>query len=267
MLSEREPPSSARVIPLRSSGSCSTSCPRSCRRRSSPTPRGPAGGPIPTSGWPSSATACSPSRVTSHLYPRLEADRFGPGRLTKIRAQAVSGRSCRVGGRASWGARSPARGRARLGGLGCPRAGGHRAGAGLGDRGGDRRLLPGLRLRAHGRGGRGGVRARDRGRARAPGRLQVRRCRNGWPARARWSPTTSSRRRGRRTTGCSRSARRSAASRSAAAAVGARRTPSRRPRRWPWRLWSEHRHVSEVDRPQRASSRSPTAPGSSSARA
>jgi ribonuclease-3 len=34
--------------------------------------------------------------ITSHLYPRLEADRFGPGRLTKIRAQAVSGRSCRT---------------------------------------------------------------------------------------------------------------------------------------------------------------------------
>jgi ribonuclease-3 len=34
--------------------------------------------------------------VTTHLYPRLEAERFGPGRLTKIRAQAVSGRSCRV---------------------------------------------------------------------------------------------------------------------------------------------------------------------------
>ncbi len=34
--------------------------------------------------------------VTAHLFPRLEADRFGPGRLTKIRAQAVSGRSCRV---------------------------------------------------------------------------------------------------------------------------------------------------------------------------
>jgi ribonuclease-3 len=33
--------------------------------------------------------------VTTHLYPRLDADRFGPGRLTKIRAQAVSGRSCR----------------------------------------------------------------------------------------------------------------------------------------------------------------------------
>ncbi len=34
--------------------------------------------------------------VTTHLFPRLEAERFGPGRLTKIRAQAVSGRSCRA---------------------------------------------------------------------------------------------------------------------------------------------------------------------------
>lgn len=34
--------------------------------------------------------------LTSHLYPRLEADRFGAGRLTKIRAQAVSGASCRA---------------------------------------------------------------------------------------------------------------------------------------------------------------------------
>ena len=32
--------------------------------------------------------------VTTHLYPRLEADRYGAGSLTKIRAQAVSGRSC-----------------------------------------------------------------------------------------------------------------------------------------------------------------------------
>ena len=32
--------------------------------------------------------------VTTHLYPRLAADQFGAGRLTKIRAQAVSGRSC-----------------------------------------------------------------------------------------------------------------------------------------------------------------------------
>jgi ribonuclease-3 len=34
--------------------------------------------------------------VTTHLYPRLAADEFGAGRLTKIRAQAVSGRSCRT---------------------------------------------------------------------------------------------------------------------------------------------------------------------------
>ena len=34
--------------------------------------------------------------VTSHLYPRLEAERFGAGRLTKIRAQSVSGLSCRA---------------------------------------------------------------------------------------------------------------------------------------------------------------------------
>ena len=34
--------------------------------------------------------------VSAYLYPRLEADHYGPGRLTKIRAQAVSGRSCRA---------------------------------------------------------------------------------------------------------------------------------------------------------------------------
>lgn len=34
--------------------------------------------------------------VTTWLYPRLEAERFGAGRLTKIRAQAVSGPACRA---------------------------------------------------------------------------------------------------------------------------------------------------------------------------
>jgi ribonuclease-3 len=34
--------------------------------------------------------------VTTFLYPRLEAERYGAGRLTKIRAQAVSGPSCRT---------------------------------------------------------------------------------------------------------------------------------------------------------------------------
>ena len=34
--------------------------------------------------------------LTTHLYPRLEAERYGAGRLTKVRAQAVSGRSCQA---------------------------------------------------------------------------------------------------------------------------------------------------------------------------
>jgi ribonuclease III len=33
--------------------------------------------------------------VTGYLYPRFEAERYGAGRLTKIRAQAVSGRACK----------------------------------------------------------------------------------------------------------------------------------------------------------------------------
>jgi ribonuclease-3 len=34
--------------------------------------------------------------ITTHLYPLLDADTYGAGRLTKIRAQTVSGRSCRA---------------------------------------------------------------------------------------------------------------------------------------------------------------------------
>jgi ribonuclease III len=34
--------------------------------------------------------------VTTSLFPRLEAERYGAGRLTKIRAQAVSGPSCQT---------------------------------------------------------------------------------------------------------------------------------------------------------------------------
>jgi ribonuclease-3 len=33
--------------------------------------------------------------VTTALWPRLDAERFGAGRLTKVRAQTVSGRACR----------------------------------------------------------------------------------------------------------------------------------------------------------------------------
>ncbi len=46
--------------------------------------------------------------VTTHLYPRLEAERFGAGRLTKIRAQAVSGRLLPGGRRAAGAARAAA---------------------------------------------------------------------------------------------------------------------------------------------------------------
>jgi ribonuclease-3 len=34
--------------------------------------------------------------VTTHLFPRLDPEAYGAGRLTKLRAQAVSGRSCRA---------------------------------------------------------------------------------------------------------------------------------------------------------------------------
>jgi ribonuclease III len=34
--------------------------------------------------------------ITSHLFPTLDAESYGAGELTKIRAQTVSGRSCRV---------------------------------------------------------------------------------------------------------------------------------------------------------------------------
>jgi ribonuclease-3 len=34
--------------------------------------------------------------ITTHLWPLLDAERYGAGQLTKIRAQTVSGRSCRL---------------------------------------------------------------------------------------------------------------------------------------------------------------------------
>ena len=166
--------------------------------------------------------------VTSHLYPRLEADRFGAGRLTKIRAQAVSGRSCRavaerLGVPERLQAAAPAGG-----GTERRRAGQHRAGARLGDRGGDRRVLPGLRLRAPRPRPWSGVRARDRRRARASGRLQVGAAGAAGAARGARQLRAWSTSRDRRTTGRSRSAPRSTGSRSAAASGAARRTPSRR---------------------------------------
>src|SRR6202049_2209954 len=62
--------------------------------------------------------------VTAYLYPLLEADRFGAGRLTKIRAQAVSGVSCRA---VAERLELPARLRAAAPGGGQGRAGALRA--------------------------------------------------------------------------------------------------------------------------------------------
>ena len=62
--------------------------------------------------------------VTTHLFPLLDAETYGAGRLTKIRAQAVSGRSCReVAERLGLPERLRDRG-----------AAGHRAGRGRGAR-------------------------------------------------------------------------------------------------------------------------------------
>ena len=123
----------------------------------------------------------------------------------------------------------------------------------------------------HRRGGRRGVLAGDRGRARASGRLQVRAA-----GAARAQGRARDLRRGRRGGPAARpdvlgqrdDRRRRGRPRAGAAA---RRTPSRRPRRRRWRRWNDDGwvsiHVPEIDRRSRASSRSRTAPGSSSARA
>ena len=111
--------------------------------------------------------------IAEHLFRRYP--RADIGRLTKMHGQAVSGRACaevaadarRARAAARDGARA-ARGRDRRR---C--AARLRAGAGLGLRGRDRRLLSAPRLRAHRRGDGGGVRRPDRDRVRAVARLQV----------------------------------------------------------------------------------------------
>ena len=141
------------------------------------------------------------------------------------------------GRRAPGAARAPAIGgaRRRSGERGGARR--DRARACLGDRGGDRRLLPACRLRAHGRGGRRGLRAGDRGGARAPGRLQVGASGAARPAWRRGELRRHRTRPDRRTSAPTRSSRGSTGESSAAAAAGARSTPSRRLRARPSRRW------------------------------
>ena len=86
--------------------------------------------------------------VSDHLFPRFE--RYGAGRLTKVRAQAVSGASVRRVAQRARRARAAARGARRRHRPQRGDAGGVGAGAGVGLRGADRRRLPLLRHRAHG---------------------------------------------------------------------------------------------------------------------
>ncbi len=168
--------------------------------------------------------------VTAYLYPRLEAERFGAGRLTKIRAQAVSGVSCRaVAERLGLPERLRAAAPAGVRESAAALVETERV-LGVGDRGGDRRLLPARRLRAHGRGGGRGVRPGDRGRAGEPGGLQV------GAAGAAGPPRRGGQLRGHGRGGAAARAHATRCSRAstdaswAAAAAAARSTPSRRPR-------------------------------------
>ena len=188
----------------------------------------------PTSGWPSSATRCSALAVTTHLYPRLEAERYGAGRLTKIRAQAVSGRVVPGGRRAARGARAPAGGGA--GGVAPPAR---------------RALVETERVLAsvieavigacyldygyeHDRRRRWSRRSCRRSSRRwSTRRTSSRRCRSGWrAAAARRDLRGDGRGRARRTSGPSRWRARGGRRGGRRAAPGARRrTPSRRPPR------------------------------------
>ena len=85
--------------------------------------------------------------VSDHLFPRFE--RYGAGRLTKVRAQAVSGSSCaRVARELGVPERAARRGAASSTGPQRRHAGRVRARARVGLRGDHRRRLPRLRHRA-----------------------------------------------------------------------------------------------------------------------
>ena len=145
--------------------SCSPSCLRACGGERSRTPRGSSTAPRPTSGSRSWDVVLSLA-VSDHLYPRFE--RYGAGRLTKVRAQAVSGPSCARVARSLGCRTSCAKGCARGHRPQRRDAGRLRARARLGLRGDHRRRLPGVRPRADGAGGGRVVPRRDRAGARAP---------------------------------------------------------------------------------------------------
>ena len=220
--------------PCASCTTCSTGCRTTSPGRRSRTPRGP------SSRADSYERLALPRRLRArpvgHDAPVPAARRraYGAGRLTKIRAQAVSGRSCRaVAERLGLPERLRAAAPAEVAPAALGGARRDRARAGLGDRGGDRRLLPRLRLRADGRGG-ASRRSRRRSSRRSSARpTSSRRCRSGSRGAARRDLRGDRRGAARRTSASSRSRRWSTARRSRAARAARRRTPSRRrpPRR------------------------------------
>ena len=175
--------------------------------------------------------------VTTHLYPRLEAERFGAGRLTKIRAQAVSGVSCRaVAERLAL----PERLRA------AAPAGVQDSAAALVE---TERVLASVIEAVIGacylhagyeRTAEAVVEAFGPEIEEAlehPGWTSSPRCRSCWLGAARRSATVSRARTGRRTSAPTRSSLRSTAHSSEPGAAGARSTPSRRPRARPSTGW------------------------------
>ena len=143
--------------------------------------------------------------ITSHLYPMLEAERFGAGAADEDPGADGFG-PLLPGGRRAAGRARPARGgRACRGGGEHAEPGLDRARAGLDDRGGDRRLLSDVRIRANGEGGGGGVRRRSWPRRSSTRSTSSRRCRSGSPAAEHWSAMRSCPRTDRRTTAPSRS--------------------------------------------------------------
>ena len=169
------------------SQSCSPSCPRSCGGRRSRTRRGSSTAPTSYERLAFLGDVVLSLAVSTHLFPRFE--RYGAGRLTKVRAQAVSGASCARVAREPRRAGASCAPRRREGSTGrsADMLVDVRARARLDLRGDHRRRLPRVRLRAH-RARRWWSRSRTRSRRRSSTRSTTSRCsRSGSPAGPRSS--------------------------------------------------------------------------------
>ncbi len=152
---------------------CWTSSRPSWRRRCSPIPPGPPGGPDSYERLAFLGDSVLGLAVTTHLLPAAGCRPLRPRAADQDPGPGGLRPRLPRGGRAARRAGPAARGRPARRGPGRRGAGQHRAGAGLGDRGGDRGLLPAVRLRGHGGRGGPGLHPGDRRGDRALGRLQV----------------------------------------------------------------------------------------------